>query len=149
MIYKLSVLIIIVFIAGLFIAAHFSSPPKNLGMTGGKLSSCPDSPNCVSSQESNKTHGIMPIEASGTNSQIMQKLKSCIREMGGVIVSNNGPYLHAEFKSKFFRFVDDLECVYDEVEKKVEIRSASRLGYSDLGVNRKRVEELRRLFENN
>ncbi|WP_320006051.1 DUF1499 domain-containing protein [Maridesulfovibrio sp.] len=149
MIYKLSILIIIVFIAGLFIAANFSTPPKNLGMTGGKLSPCPDSPNCVSSQASSKEHGIMPIKARGTNSQVIKKLESCIRKMGGSIVSSNGPYLHAEFKSRFFHFVDDLECVYNEVEETIEIRSASRLGYSDLGVNRKRVEELRTLFENN
>ncbi|WP_419783225.1 DUF1499 domain-containing protein [Maridesulfovibrio sp.] len=148
MIYKLSISLVIVCVAGLFIAAHFSSPPKNLGMTGGKLSPCPDSPNCVSSQESSNKHGILPINASGTNSQVMQKLEVCIEKMGGTVISQNGPYLHAEFRSNLFRFVDDLECVYNEVDERIEIRSASRLGYSDLGANRKRAEKLRNLFDN-
>lgn len=67
--------------------------------------------------------------------------------MGGKIISRSGPYLHAEFRSKWFRFVDDLECIYNEAEGKIDIRSAARLGYSDFGENRKRVENLRRLFE--
>lgn len=148
MIYKLSIALIIVCVAALFITAHFSSPPRNLGMTGGRLSPCPDSPNCVSSQESDRKHGILPIKTSGTNQQVMQKLENCIKEMGGTVVSQNGPYLHAEFRSRLFRFVDDLECIYNETDKRIEIRSASRLGYSDLGANRKRMEKLRNLFKN-
>ena len=67
--------------------------------------------------------------------------------MGGKITSRSGPYLHAEFRSKWFRFVDDLECIYDEAERKIDVRSAARLGYSDFGVNKKRIDELRKLFE--
>ncbi|NDV25737.1 DUF1499 domain-containing protein [Desulfovibrio sp. JC010] len=147
MIYKLSALIVIVCIAALFTAAHFSSLPQNIGITGGKLSPCPDSPNCVSSQENDQKHATPAIKASGPSKQVMKNLRKCVRKMGGKIKTPKGPYLHAEFRSKLFRFVDDLECVYDEVEGKIEVRSAARLGYSDFGVNRKRVEELRRLFE--
>lgn len=148
MIYKLTTFIIIGCAAGLFIAAHFSSPPENLGVNGGRLSPCPDSPNCVSSQESVGSHAIAPIKASGTTDQAMDKLQKSITAMGGKIITRNGPYLHAEFRSKWIRFVDDLECLFDESAGKIDVRSASRLGYSDLGVNRKRVEELRRLIEN-
>jgi len=146
MIYKLIFLLIIVSIAGLFTTAHFSSPPKNLGINGGNLSSCPDSPNCVSSQASDEKHMVQPFKADGPTVQVMANRKACIKKMDGNIIASNGPYLHAEFRSKWFRFVDDLECVYDEAEGKIDIRSAARLGYSDFGVNRKRVEKLRRLF---
>ncbi|WP_321402328.1 DUF1499 domain-containing protein [Maridesulfovibrio sp.] len=149
MIYKLTALFIIVCTAGLFTAAHFSSPPENLGINGGKLSPCPNSPNCVSSQENDKAHTVQSIKASGTNKQVIKKLRACIKQMGGKIVSRSGPYLHAEFRSRWFRFVDDLECIYDEAEGRIELRSAARLGYSDFGVNKKRVEELRNRFENN
>ncbi|HAS89696.1 MAG TPA: DUF1499 domain-containing protein [Desulfovibrio sp.] len=148
MIYKLSIFIVIGCVAGLFIAAHFSSPPENLGINGGKLSLCPDSPNCVSSQGNIGSHSIPPIKAGGTTDQVMTKIQTSITAMGGTIIARNGPYLHAEFKSKWIRFVDDLECIFDESSGKIDIRSASRLGYSDLGVNRKRVEELRRLIGN-
>ncbi|ACS81040.1 DUF1499 domain-containing protein [Maridesulfovibrio salexigens] len=147
MIYKLTTLIVIICAAALFTAAHFSSPPKNLGITGGNLSPCPNSPNCVSSQETDKEHSTQAFKASGSNKQVMKKLRSCIKKMGGKITSRSGPYLHAEFRSKWFRFVDDLECIYDEAEGKIDVRSAARLGYSDFGVNKKRVDELRRLFE--
>ncbi|TIH15698.1 DUF1499 domain-containing protein [Marinifilum sp. JC120] len=147
MIYKLTALIVIICAAALFTAAHFSSPPENLGITGGNLSPCPNSPNCVSSQETNKDHKIQSLKASGSNKTVMKKLRSCIRKMGGKITTRSGPYLHAEFRSKWFRFVDDLECIYDEAEGKIDVRSAARLGYSDFGVNKKRLEELRKLFE--
>lgn len=146
MIYKLSIFIIIGCLAGLFIAAHVSPAPENLGINGGKLSLCPDSPNCVSSQESRGSHSVPPIKASGTTDQVMTKIQTGITAMGGKIITRNGPYLHAEFRSKWIRYVDDLECIFDESAGKIDIRSASRLGYSDLEVNRKRVEELRRLI---
>ena len=116
-------------------------------MNGGNLSPCPDSPNCVSSQETNASHTTQAFKASGTNKEVMKKLRACIKKMGGKIITRTGPYLHAEFRSKWFRFADDLECIYNEAEEKVDVRSAARLGYSDFGVNKKRVEELRRLFE--
>ncbi|WP_320174577.1 DUF1499 domain-containing protein [Maridesulfovibrio sp.] len=147
MIYKLTTLIVIISVAALFTAAHFSSPPDNLGINGGKLTPCPSSPNCVSTQETGKGHSAQAFKASGSNEQVMKKLRSCIKKMGGKITSRSGPYLHAEFRSRWFRFVDDLECIYDEAEGKIDVRSAARLGYSDFGVNKKRVDELRRLFE--
>ncbi len=147
MIYKLTALIGIICAAGLFTAAHFSSPPENLGMNGGNLSPCPNSPNCVSSQETDASHTTQAFKADGTNKEVMKKLRSCIKKMGGKIITRSGPYLHAEFRSKWFRFVDDLECIYDEAEGKINVRSASRLGYSDFGVNKKRIAELRMIFE--
>jgi uncharacterized protein (DUF1499 family) len=66
---------------------------------------------------------------------------------GGKVVAVEGTYLRAEFTSRVFRFVDDLECFYDEARGVIEVRSASRLGYSDFNVNRDRVEELRKAFK--
>jgi uncharacterized protein (DUF1499 family) len=65
---------------------------------------------------------------------------------GARIISDEDGYLHAEFRSRVFRFVDDVELLMDEAGHKIDVRSASRLGYSDLGVNRRRVEQLRARF---
>ena len=64
------------------------------------------------------------------------------------IVKEEGGYLHAEARSFLFRFVDDVEFMFDADQQVIHVRSASRLGYSDLGVNRRRVERIRRAFNN-
>lgn len=75
------------------------------------------------------------------------KLESIIRDMpGSRIVTSENLYIHAEYRSRVFGFVDDLEVLLDEVQKLVFLRSSSRIGYSDLGVNRQRVDHIRRLF---
>lgn len=121
--------------------------PTNLGMIDGKFTPCPESANCVSTQAGDETHHITPIKAHGSPDVVMVNLASTIESMfGGKIIKIEGNYLHAEFTSRLMRFVDDMECFYNEQEGIIEIRSASRIGYSDFNVNRKRVEELRSLF---
>lgn len=121
--------------------------PENLGVNNGRLSSCPDSPNCVSTQATDEKHSIAPVILQGTANEAMAKIKAAIESMDGAqIILQEGSYLHAEFTSRFWRFVDDLECYYDETAKVVHVRSASRVGISDLDVNRKRVEQLRKLL---
>ena len=121
--------------------------PLNLGVTQGKLSSCPDSPNCVSSQSSDKRHLIQPIRYEGTEQRAMERLAGVIQGMKRCrIITMDYHYIHAEFTSAFFRFVDDVEFYFDSEAKIIHMRSASRIGYSDFGVNRKRLEKLRSLF---
>lgn len=121
--------------------------PNNLGMHDGKFAPCPDRDNCVSSQAADAAHHIDPIEAHGAPEVVMVDLTSAIENMfGGKVVSIRENYLHAEFTSRVFRFVDDLECFYNQEAGFIEVRSASRIGYSDLNANRKRVEKLRQLF---
>lgn len=111
----------------------------------GKLQPCPDSPNCVSS-ETNNTGSIPPIIFTVLPDEAWQKIKTCIVELGGEIVTEKPAYLWATFSSKIFRFVDDVELRMDEPQNTIHIRSGSRVGYSDFGVNKKRVEEIRTLF---
>jgi uncharacterized protein (DUF1499 family) len=121
--------------------------PLNLGITDGKLSPCPDSPNCVSSQSSDKRHFIEPLRYEGTEQEAMQRLIDVIQGMKRCrIITIEDRYIHAEFTSAFFRFVDDVEFYFDSEAKIIDMRSASRIGYSDFGVNRQRMEKIRSLF---
>jgi uncharacterized protein (DUF1499 family) len=115
-----------------------------LGVRDGKLTPCPASPNCVSSQDSAAAHSVEPLHFDGPPLQAMERLKLIVGGMKRTkIVTGTGHYLHAEFTSALFRFVDDVEFVLDEQTGVIHVRSASRVGYSDLGVNRKRVEAIR------
>jgi len=143
---KILVTLLLGSIALLFLLAFFSKPPKTLGVTGGKFAQCPEAKNCVSSQAGDEAHAIDPIEATGDIEVVTTKLTDVINAMGGKVVSVDGPYLWAEFTSKVFRFVDDVECFYDQEAGVIHVRSASRVGYYDFNANRKRVEELRQKF---
>ncbi|MDH3254229.1 MAG: DUF1499 domain-containing protein [Acidobacteriota bacterium] len=123
----------------------FSKPPATLGLHDGRLAPCPSKRNCVSSTASGRSHSIAPLAASGSQDEAMASAREAIEGMPGArIVTVDGPYLHAEFTSPLFRFVDDLELLWNGERQVLDVRSASRVGNSDLGVNRKRVEVLRR-----
>ena len=116
--------------------------PKNIGIDNGKLAACPNKPNCVCSQDTRPSHKIEPLAASAIN---MENVKATVSSMQGTkIIFSDSHYLHAECKSKILGFIDDLEIFWDEEGKVFHVRSASRLGYSDLGANRKRIENLRK-----
>ncbi len=122
--------------------------PSNLGMHDGRLAPCPSSPNCVSTYASDKTHAIRSLTYAGTMDEAKEKLISVINSMPRTrIVINNGDYVDAEFTSLIWRFVDDVEFVFDDSSKTIQFRSASRLGYGDMGVNRKRMEMITRKFD--
>jgi uncharacterized protein (DUF1499 family) len=124
-----------------------SKRPGNIGLVDGGLRKCPQSPNCVSSRAADGRHGIAPITFSGPVEAAREKLVSVIASMPRAkIAESAGPYLRAEFSSALFRFVDDAEFLMDEGAQVIHVRSASRVGYSDMGVNRRRVEEIRTLF---
>jgi uncharacterized protein (DUF1499 family) len=121
--------------------------PPEIGLVDGGLRPCPDSPNCVVSQGSEKEHGIAPIAYRFSKAEAREKIRRIVtQQKGATIIEDDGNYLHAEFKSKIMRFVDDVEFLFPENEKVIHMRSASRVGYSDLGVNRKRAEHIRALF---
>ena len=122
--------------------------PANIGTHDGKLAPCPSSPNCVSSQSSDDDHRIAPLTYSGRAADAMKKLTAIVQTFPRTsVITVSDSYLHAEFTSAIFRFVDDLEFLVDDTAKVIHVRSASRLGTSDLGVNRKRVEEIRRRWQ--
>lgn len=132
---------------GLWVLARTASPPADLGVHNGKLAPCPSRPNCVSSQAdpSDQVHFLPPIPYAGELSQIHARLRQVLMAQPRVTIRRDEPgYLHAEFKSKLFGFVDDVEFLLDPRTGQIHFRSASRVGYSDLGANRARIEAIRR-----
>jgi uncharacterized protein (DUF1499 family) len=116
------------------------------GMADGRLKPCPDSPNCVCSEDRGGRSSIEPLAFVGSPADAWSRAKQALQDMGGKIQEEKDGYLWATFTSRIFRFVDDLEVRMDAANQVIHVRSASRVGYSDLGVNRKRVEALRVKF---
>jgi len=111
------------------------------------LAPCSASPNCVSSQATDAAHLTEPLRFTGEATLAWNRLKSALgTESRLSIVEDTGSYLHAEVRSLVFRFVDDVEFVLDPEAGVIQVRSASRTGYSDFGVNRRRVERIRNVF---
>ena len=116
--------------------------PDNLGVHDGRLAPCKRSPNCVSSQAdaSDREHYIAPIRGS------IAAARDAIASMPRTtILEERVDYLYAEFRTRLMRYVDDVELYSDG--RMLQVRSCSRLGRRDFGVNRKRVEALRALIE--
>lgn len=113
-----------------------------------RLPPCPQSPNCVSSQAWNPDQRVPPFTFVGTAADALATLAALIEAdpAATIVEQRSGIYLHAEYRSRWFHFVDDLELLADEEGGVVQVRSASRLGWSDFGVNRRRVEALHREF---
>jgi uncharacterized protein (DUF1499 family) len=112
------------------------------------LGSCPSSPNCVSTQAQDEGHSIAPFRYRKSRAEAKEALKEVIRSMPRTkLVEEDEIYLHYEATSLLLRFVDDVEFLFNDETKTIHFRSASRTGYGDLGVNRKRMEEVRTLVE--
>ena len=125
-----------------------SPMPDDLGVTDGKLKMCPDSPNCVSTYDTDEEHGIAPIGFEGTAEEAREKLIKVLNGMDRVkIITNEVGYIHAEFRSPRMGFIDDVEFQFGEGVEGIQMRSAARLGHDDLDANRKRMEGIRRRFE--
>lgn len=121
--------------------------PTNLGVTSGKLATCPDSPNCVSSQDQDALHNIAPLSYTASKTAAIAKLKEVIVGLPRTkIITETEDYIYAEFTTALMKFVDDVEFFVDDAAKVIHVRSASRLGQSDLGVNRDRIETIRAKF---
>lgn len=119
--------------------------PNNLGVLDGSLSACPSSPNCVSSRAVDEKHRIAPFSFSGDPDAAFLRLKQVLLHRDDTTIIKESPgYLRVELRTTLF--VDDGEFLLDRAERTIHLRSASRLGYSDLGKNRSRMEEIRREF---
>lgn len=113
----------------------------------GVLAPCPDKPNCVSSQAPDRSHFIEPIRYSGDARAARRKLIQVLKRMSGTrIVLDEKDVIQVEFRTSLLRFVDDGVFWFDDGRKVIHVRSASRIGYSDLGTNRRRIENIRQLF---
>ena len=114
-----------------------------------RLTPCPNSPNCVSSRSTNKDHFIEPLRYSGDPADARQKLIDILKNTKRVrLVKVETDYIHAEFYSLVWRFIDDVIFWLPRDESVIHVRSASRKGYYDFGANRRRVERLRDAMEN-
>jgi uncharacterized protein (DUF1499 family) len=143
----ISVLIVLFLISAvlLTVLSCASNPPK-VQLVDGKLRACPSSPNCVSSESDVTSSRVEPLTFQGPPEVAWGDLKETIREMGGKVQEEHDGYLWTTFTTRLFRFVDDMEFRMVSSDGMIHVRSGSRVGYSDLGVNRRRVERLRTLF---
>jgi uncharacterized protein (DUF1499 family) len=117
-----------------------------IAVTAGKsrLAPCPKSPNCVSSVDPMDKHYVEPLRYTGNKDVAYQKLVNLIAsQQRARIVVKEANYLRVEFKSSFLRFVDDVEFLFSADQPVIDVRSASRVGYYDFGVNRRRIEYVR------
>jgi len=113
-----------------------------------ELSLCPKKPNCVSSLSPIPEQHISPIKFPENPEQQFKKLCQIVASQAGTEIQyQDDIYIHVIFRSRLFKFKDDLEFLYDKATKQCNVRSASRSGYYDFGVNRKRIEKIRKIFE--
>lgn len=127
--------------------AKLTPTPTNLGVSQGRLAPCPETPNCVSSQATDAEHQVEAFPLNRNAPDSIETIAAVIRDMPRTTIVEQTPdYLRAEFTSRLFRFIDDVEFYASDAAQMMHVRSASRLGYSDLGANRKRVEQLRQEY---
>jgi len=137
-------LVLALSLLAMFGLSLLSHQRPDLGPQNGKLRPCPETPNCVCSFDTGDEHGIEPFVAGPRPAATFDQLRSLLGSMPRVeIVTDNENYLHAEFTTSLLRFVDDAEFLLDETADVIHVRSASRVGRSDFGTNRQRVEMLR------
>ena len=122
---------------------------KPIGILNGKFHPCPKSPNCVSTHATDDKQKMNPIKFSGSLNEAKTKIIDIISSLKrSKIITNKDNYIHAEFRTAIFKFVDDVEFLFDDSEKIIHFRSRARLGYSDMGVNRKRMETIGNMYGN-
>ncbi|MFV1979008.1 MAG: DUF1499 domain-containing protein [Myxococcota bacterium] len=131
------------------VLGHSSKSGQAPGLLSGTLAPCSDKPNCVCSEfRGAEAHYIAPLDYSGAPpEQAWGDILMIIKELGGEIAVATDEYIAATFSSSLFGFIDDVECRLDASQEQIQVRSASRVGHSDLGVNRKRIEAMTRLFD--
>lgn len=143
MIYFLIPLALLLGLMAMSCSAQHRQEPRQVE---GRLAPCPKRPNCVCSEDQGQPFWIQPLLFKGEPEASWAKLRQAVLGMGGRIEGEDGFYLWATFRSKLFRFVDDVQFRMDLSNQIIHVRSASRTGYSDFGVNRKRVEAIRSVF---
>lgn len=132
-------------VAALAVQARIVGVPPGLGVIDGRLATCPASPNCVSTQADpiDRTHYISPLPLSTPAAEAQPRVREVLLAQPRVELLRDEPgYLHAVFRSATMGFPDDVELYLDEKAGLIHFRSAARLGYGDMGVNRARMEQI-------
>ena len=133
----IAIVVIVLGVSGAILLSLKSKSGSALGLIDGTLAPCPSSPNCVSSERGTPpSHRVEPLDLA-----VWEELPDVIVRAGGVIITRDKVYIAAEFATPLMRFIDDVE--FRKTNDEVHVRSASRVGHSDLGANAKRVEQLR------
>ena len=141
----LFLLIGLLFIARFMAVPLFSPMPDNLGVINGQLAACPGTPNCYTS--STDEGGVAPIAYEMSVEDARQRVLDIINGMErSEVITADDTYIHAEFTSQWWGFIDDTEFYFDDENKVIHFRSAARLGQSDMGVNQARIESIVQQF---
>ncbi|GMR05522.1 MAG: hypothetical protein BMS9Abin25_0097 [Gammaproteobacteria bacterium] len=141
--------VLVLLVIGRMIYLSLTSKAPETKLVNGLLRPCPDTPNCVSSEDVESTKKIAPIVYTGSAEQAWNDLRAAIGKSGGVVKYYDETYLRAVYTSRLFRFVDDMEFRLVPESGIIHVRSASRVGKSDLGVNRKNIEKVRLVLNQN
>ncbi len=154
LVYLIVIIVLLLPVCGLAYLSVTSPKPAIPGVVDGKLPLCPKSPNCVCSFNEDEKHAIKPIRFQGDPEEAFLLLQEEIKKLPRVKkvpltkeVSAEAEYIHYEFTSLIFRYVDDVEFLLEPEEKLIHVRSASRAGHSDLNANRERIEQIRKLMQ--
>lgn len=143
----LMVLVMVTIICSRWYSAEYSHP-QGLGLVNGGFSECGSNPNCVSSQTTQKKKYIAPLNTHDTEELAWLMLSEVVGEMPqAILITEYERYRHYQFTSPLMGFIDDVELLFDPTKKQVQVKSASRVGKSDMGANRSRVELLRERLE--
>jgi uncharacterized protein (DUF1499 family) len=134
-------------VLGMAFRSALAARPQRFDTAMREITPCQAAQNCVSSHSTDDLHRVDPLRFAGSPEAAFQTLRNLVEGLPRTrIVTAEDTYLHAQCTSRIFRFVDDLELLLDREAGVVHVRSASRIGFSDLGVNRRRVENLRARF---
>jgi uncharacterized protein (DUF1499 family) len=118
--------------------------PEDLGVENGRLRPCPESPNCVSSFATDEQHKTAAFAIEGSLTAAWEALEAELMARERVVIVKSGDdYLHAVFTTKLMRYRDDVEFLLRPEQREIAVRSASRVGYGDMGANRARIESIR------
>ena len=132
-----------------FVLGQMSKSGNPPGLTGANLTQCPQKPNCQCSEyPEDSAHYVSPIDISGIAANaVSAKIKTAVQSLGGQLQKEEGDYLAFTFSSTLFGFVDDVEVRIDADNNALHLRSASRVGYSDLDANKKRIAAITAAFK--
>lgn len=138
-------------IAGFLFFRHLGTQSADmsieLGVHNGQLAALPDTPNAVSSQTTDASKHVDALPMRGSAKETLNKILVCLQEMGNNTVTTQlDNYIHAVFVTPFMHYHDDVEFFIDTVNNKVQFRSASRVGKSDLGANKARYKNFKKLY---
>lgn len=141
----IGIFVIIGLLLGVLSISSRKQPER--GLLNGQLRPCPTTPNCVCSEQQVEGAFVEPLVYPTTAADAWRKIKQAIDETGGIVLTEQNGYLHARYVTPLMRYVDDVELRLDENKQLIHIRSASRVGHSDLGANRQRVGKIRSVFD--